>query len=90
MDIRCLLCECRSYLAVILKCLVTASYVSLCADDPCIVVCEDTCVLLVSAGICGDLAVLYIVLCECRIIENETVLAVEVLVDGLLRSPEAR
>jgi len=80
-DIGCFLSESRSDLAVVLECLVTSAYVSLSTDDPCIVVCEDTCVLLVSAGICGDLTVLNIVLCECRVIENETVLAVEVLVD---------
>ena len=45
--------------------------------------CEDTCVLLVSARICGDLTILNIVLSECRIVENETVLAVEILIDSV-------
>ena len=76
-----LLIESRSDLAVVLECLVASASVSLSADDPSIVVCEDTCVLLVSAGICRDLTVLDVVLCESRIVEYETVLSVEVLVD---------
>ena len=83
MDIRCLFCESRSDLRVVLESLFASAGISLSTDDPCVVVCEDTCVLLVSARICGDLAVLYIVLCECRVVENETVLAVEILVDGV-------
>ena len=78
-----LLCECGSYLAVVLERLVASAYVSLSADYPCVVVSEDTCILLVAAGICGNLAVLDVVLCECGVVENETELAVEVLVDGV-------
>ena len=83
MDIGSLLSESGSDLAVILESLVAAASVSLSADDPSVVVCEDTSVLLVSAGICGDLTVLDLVLCECRVVENETELAVEVLVNGV-------
>ena len=83
MYIRSLFCECRSYLAVIFKCLVTASDISLSTDDPSIVMCEDSGILLVSARICGDLAVLYIIFCESRVIENKTEFAVEVFINGI-------
>ena len=51
-DIGCLFGECRSDLRIVLESLVSSSRISLGADDPRVVVCEDTRVLLVSARIC--------------------------------------
>ena len=62
MKIRYLLVECRSDLAVILERLVASACICLCTDYPCVVVCEDTGVLLISARICGDLTILDIIL----------------------------
>ena len=83
MKIRNLLVECRSYLAVILKCLVASACICFCADYPSIVVCEDTSVLLISARICGYLTILDIILCLCRVVKQQTILCIEVLVDRL-------
>ena len=41
---------------------------------------EDTCVFLVTAGICGDLAVLDVVVSECRVVKNKTVFRDKILV----------
>ena len=62
MKIRYLLVECRSYLAVILKCLVASACICFCTDYPSVVVCEDTGILLISAWVCGYLTILDIIL----------------------------
>ena len=81
-DIGSLLSECRSDLGIVLECLVAFACISSSADYPSVVVCEYTCVLLISAGVCGDLTVLDIVLGECRVVEYETELGVKSFVDS--------
>ena len=47
--------------------------------------CEDTSVLLVSARICRDLTILDVVLCICRVVQNQTMLCIQSLVDSSKR-----
>ena len=63
----------RAGLLVNLKSSVAASDDGFCDRNPWIIVTEDTCVFLVTAGICGDFAVLDVVVCECRVVKNKTV-----------------
>ena len=76
------LTESGSDLAVIFERLVAVTYRRLCADDPRVVVAEYARVLLVAAGVSGDLAVFDLVGRECGVVEHKTVLAVEVLVNA--------
>ena len=73
---------CRSNSCVVVKCLVTHACVCSCTHYPCIVVAEDTCVFFVSARICGNFAVFYDVVCECRVVKNKTVLCTEIFLNA--------
>ena len=81
MDIAGLLGKGRCDFGVVLECEVALSCVSSCTDDPCIVVREDTGVLLVAARVGGNLTVLDVVLGVCGIVEHKAELRVESLVD---------
>ena len=74
---------CRSDLAVVFECLIAVANKCFCTDDPCIVVAEDTSVFLVACRISRDLTVFDVVLGECRLIQNQTVCRVQVLVYAL-------
>ena len=58
-----------------------ALHVSSSTDDPCIVMCEYSGILLVSAWVCRNLTILDVILCECWVVEYKSVLCIESLVD---------
>ena len=74
---------CRSDLAVVFECLVAVTNKCLCTDDPCVVVAEDTSIFLIAARISRNFTVLDVVLGECRLVQNQTVCRIQILVYAL-------
>ncbi len=79
-DLGDLLIVSRSDLGIVLEGSVAVTYIRLSTDYPSVVVAEDACVFLVAAGVGGDLAVLYEVFGEGRIVKNKSAVGGKVLV----------
>ena len=73
----------RAYLAEILPGTVAPAQYGFSDDDPRVVVAEDTRILLVAGGIGGDFSILHNIAGEGRIVEYNTVLAVQAFLYGV-------